>query len=224
MAPPQKTLVLKLCWLGLFLTLLTLITINYAAKITETISSPDKFRVLLISYRRLSILVFIFFQIVVVIIAPIPGELLLFAGGYIFGTLFGTIYSLIGIILGSTIVFFLSKFFGLSLIKALISPKKLAKLQALVTNQKSDLTIFLFYLIPEMPKDILTYIAGLTPINPFKFIIFSTIARSPCVIGSIYIGSNLKQKNYLAVIILLIIVGIILLVFFVLSAQKVKKA
>jgi uncharacterized membrane protein YdjX (TVP38/TMEM64 family) len=223
MEKQQKTILLKLCLLGLFLAFLAIITVNYAARITATISNPAKFRELLLSYRQISILVFIFFQFIVVIIAPIPGELILLAGGYIFGTLFGTIYSLIGILLGSTTVFFISKFFGFSLIKSLISPKKLAKLQALVNNQRSELTLFFFYLIPEMPKDILTYLAGLTPINPFKFIAFSTIARLPCVIGSTFIGSTLKQKNYLAVIILLVITGILSLFVLIMRKKIINK-
>lgn len=223
MEKQKKTILLKLCLLCLFLAFLAIITVNYAAKITDTISNPGKFEELIISYRQISILVFIFFQIIVVIIAPIPGELLLLAGGYIFGTLFGTIYSLIGILVGSTMVFFIAKFFGFSLIKSLISPKKLAKLQALVNNQRSELTLFFFYLIPEMPKDILTYLAGLTPINPFKFILFSTIARLPCVIGSSYIGSNMKQKNYLVVILFLVIVGILSLFILVTRKKIINK-
>jgi uncharacterized membrane protein YdjX (TVP38/TMEM64 family) len=219
----KKTQLFKASLFILFLGCLTWITVYYYSGIITVISNPDKFRQLLISYGSLSILVFICFQISMVILAPLPGELLLIAGGYIYGTLFGAIYSLIGIFLGSIIVFGISKFFGYFIIRSLISPKKFARLHSLVNHQKSDLTIFLLYLIPEMPKDILTYLAGLTPVKPVRFIVFSTIARVPCIIGSSFIGANLQQKNYWPVIILLIAVSILLMAIFLMRAKIVRK-
>ena len=75
--------------------------------------------------------------------------------------------------------------------------------------------MFLLYLIPGVPKDTLTYIAGLTPIHPGKFLLLSTIARFPGILGSCYIGANLQSKNYTVVIIvssiavLLFVIGMI---------------
>jgi len=219
----NQLLFTKLVLLIIFIGFIIWLTISYYNRIVEIISSPDKFRHLLISYHSLSILIFIFFQIIVVILAPLPGELLLIAGGYIYGTILGAIYSLVGILLGSIIVFGISKFFGSAIIEFLIGPRRFNRLCSLVNHQKSDLAIFFLYLIPEIPKDILTYIAGLTPIDPLKFIIFSTIARIPCVIGSSYIGANLQQKNYLPVIILLILVGLLLIVVFLTRKQLAGK-
>lgn len=219
----NQILFIKLALLILFLGFISWIAMSYYNRIVEIISSPDKFRHLLISYHSLSILIFIFFQVIVVILAPLPGELLLIAGGYIYGTILGAIYSLIGILLGSIIVFGISKFFGSALIELLIGPRRFTRLCSLVNHQKSDLAIFFLYLIPEIPKDILTYIAGLTPIDPLKFIIFSTIARVPCIIGSSYIGANLQQKNYLPVMILLVLVGLLLLIVFLTRKRIIDK-
>lgn len=213
---------LKVILLLLFLGCITWLTIHYYTGIMTVASNPDNFRRLLISYGSLSILAFIGFQIIVVILAPLPGGLLLIAGGYIYGTWFGAIYSLIGIVLGSIMVFGISKFFGYFVIQSLISPKKFARLQSLVSHQKSD-AIFFFYLIPEMPKDILTYLAGLTPVKPVRFIIFSAIARVPCIIGSSFIGANLQQANYWPVLILLIAVGILLIVILLMRVKIIRK-
>ncbi len=223
MTTQKRTVLFRIILLIIFLSLLIFITVHYYSRIVATISNPDMFRNLLVSYGPLSILIFICFQIFLVILAPLPSELLLIAGGYIFGTLFGAIYSLIGILTGSIIVFGISKFFGSTLIKLLVSPKRYARLSSLVNNQKSDLAIFFLYLVPEIPKDLLTYTAGLTPVDPLKFIVFSTIARFPCVIGSSYIGANLRQKNYLPVIILLIAAGILLVAGFANRKKIINK-
>jgi uncharacterized membrane protein YdjX (TVP38/TMEM64 family) len=185
--------------------------INYGATLVLIISDPFRFRKFLAAYGSMSAFVFILIQIMAVILAPIPSELLLIAGGYIFGVFLGFVYSLTGILIGSFLVFFIARTFGLGLIQTIIPQKQLDRFSFLTKTRQYETGLFLLYLIPEIPKDILTYIVGLTPVEPFRFIIFSTIARLPCVIGSTYIGANLQQRNYIPVIVILVIGGILLL-------------
>jgi uncharacterized membrane protein YdjX (TVP38/TMEM64 family) len=60
----------------------------------------------------------------------------------------------------------------------------------------------LLFLIPGIPKDTLTYIAGLTPVKPLRFLLISMLGRFPGLWGSAYIGANLQEKDYLPVWIL----------------------
>ncbi len=191
----------------IFLLIIVFLFVNYGSKIISIVSNPDQFRKFLAAYGSMSVLVFILMQIIAVILAPIPSELLLIAGGYVFGAFFGFAYSIIGIFLGSFVVFFISRIFGYGLIKTLIPEKQFNRFAFLAKTRKYELGIFLLYLIPEIPKDILTYIVGLTPVNPLRFIMFSTLARIPCVIGSTYIGANLRQRNYIPIILILMVVG-----------------
>ena len=187
----KKQLFFNLIVVAVLLVLFTFFLLKYSPRIITTISNPIKFKELLVFYGSLSIFVFIFFQIISVILAPIPSELLLIAGGYIYGPIFGVVYSISGIFIGSIIVFFISRVFGFNLIKVIVPSRRFQKFDFLMNSPKSQKTMFFLYLIPEVPKDIITYIAGLTPVNPVKFIIMSTIARLPCVVGSSYIGANL---------------------------------
>ncbi|MEQ8201376.1 MAG: VTT domain-containing protein, partial [Syntrophomonadaceae bacterium] len=61
------------------------------------------------------------------------------------------------------------------------------------------LILFLLFLIPGLPKDVLTYAAGATPIDPLQFLLTATVARVPGILLSAYIGSNLYQQDYTAV-------------------------
>jgi uncharacterized membrane protein YdjX (TVP38/TMEM64 family) len=219
MEKQQKKIFLNLILLILILGLMALIVVLYSGEIIEIISNPGEFRNLLISFGSFSILIFIGIQILAVLLVPVPGEFVIIAGGYIYGTMLGTLYSLIGILSGSIIVFSFSKYFGYSLVRLLVPPKRFAKFNALMNHRKSDLTIFFLYLMPQIPKGILTYIAGLTPITPVKFIAYSTIARIPCIIGASYIGANLREQDFLPVIIILVVTGILLIISFVMRER-----
>jgi uncharacterized membrane protein YdjX (TVP38/TMEM64 family) len=69
------------------------------------------------------------------------------------------------------------------------------------------------FLIPGVPKDALTYLAGLTPIKPIRFLFLTSIARFPGVFSSCYIGSKLQSQHYVTVI----VVSVIAVLLFILG-------
>ena len=79
------------------------------------------------------------------------------------------------------------------------------------------------FLMPGIPKDILIYIAGLTPINPFKFFIIFTVARIPGVFVTAYIGANMQQNNYKNVWIATIVIAILLVIGLVFKNKIMEK-
>ena len=186
----------------LVLGLLVFASIKYAPALTRLMSKPEKFKEFLDSYGTASALVFILLQALQIVIAVIPGEVVQIAGGYAFGTFFGTVYSVTGTVLGTLVVFFATRLLGYSLVKTFVPQKKLEQFDFLMNNPKSEIAIFILFLIPGIPKDALTYIAGLTPVKPLRFVLIATIARFPGLWGSAYIGANLQEKNYTAVWIL----------------------
>jgi len=181
------------------LGLLVFASIKYAPALTRLMSKPEKFKEFLDSYGTASALIFILLQALQIVIAVIPGEVVQIAGGYAFGTFFGTLYSVSGTVLGTLVVFFATRLLGYSLVKMFVPQKKLDRFNFLMNNPKSEIAIFILFLIPGIPKDALTYIAGLTPIKPLRFVLIATVARFPGLWGSAYIGANLEKKNYLMV-------------------------
>ena len=107
-------------------------------------------------------------------------------------------------------VFSQGNYQGFSLVKAMISPAQLEKFRFLVCSPKSEIAIFVLFLIPGIPKDVLVYLSGLTPIRMLRFLVICTVGRLPGVAGSAYIGANLQQKDYHIVYIML---GISLVLF-----------
>ena len=84
-----------------------------------------------------------------------------------------------------------------------MSKEKIEKVEQskIFSNQRRlDLILFVLFLIPGTPKDLLVYIGGLLPIKPMKFLLISTFARFPSIVSSTIAGSNLIAGNWAVVI------------------------
>jgi len=179
-----------------FVSVTTYAGIKLGPRVTELARKPEEFREWLNSFGWKGVLIFIGVQVLQVVIAAIPREVTQLAGGYLYGTFFGTIYSLAGIVLGSVIVFYAARLLGYPLVKLLVSPRQLEKFSFMLNNKKSETAMFILFLIPGIPKDILTYIAGITPVKPLRFFAIITIGRLPALVGSAFIGHNTQLGNY----------------------------
>lgn len=202
-------------FLAIFIGLIAYASIAYAPDITRLISNPEKFRVFILSFGRISALIFMLFQVLQVVIAIIPGELVQVAGGYIFGIFWGTLFSLVGITAGYIIVFSLVRVLGYRVVRQLVSKNDLQKFCKLINSPGSEMTLFLLFFIPGIPKDILVYIAGLTPINSLQFFIIITIARFPAMLGASIIGWNIQHEYYLMAVILSVVSCILFIVGYI---------
>ncbi len=185
-----------------FISVIAYVGIRFGPQITELAKKPEGLARLLNSYGWKGVLVFIGIQILQVVVAAIPGEFVQIAGGYIYGTWLGTLYSLTGIVLGSVLVFFIARFLGYPVVRLFVSSKQMEKYNFMINNKKTDAAMFVLFLIPGIPKDVLTYIAGITPVKPLKFFAIITIGRLPALLASSYIGSSTEKGNYVIVILL----------------------
>jgi uncharacterized membrane protein YdjX (TVP38/TMEM64 family) len=105
-------------------------------------------------YRTYAALIFIEFQELPVMLAPIPGEVTGFAGGTIFCTRWGIVYSTIGLTLGSWIAFTLARIAGKPLVESVASSETIQKYYY-VMKHKGLFLAFLLFTIPGFPKDYL---------------------------------------------------------------------
>ena len=140
---------------------------------------------------------FISFLIILqVIIAVIPSGPFQFIAGAVYGPFFGTIICLISFTIGSIIVFLLTKTYGFKLINIFFKKEDIYKFECLINNTKTKFLFFIIFLIPGSPKDILSYIVGLTNINLFQFLIINILGRIPSTLLTVYSGDKFVEKNY----------------------------
>ena len=139
--------------------------------------------------------VFIGFQILQVIFAPVPGEISGFIGGYLFGTTLGFIYSTIGLTTGSAVNFWIGRVLGYRFVRRMIPKAKLEKFDRFISHQGIFVLLPLF-IFPGFPKDYLCLFLGGT-ILPFKiFILLAGFGRMPGTFLLSLQGEFLFARNY----------------------------
>ena len=162
----------------------------------EFVSEPEKFRAWVDSSGFLSRIVFVGMVIVQLIIAFIPGEPLEIGAGYAFGAFEGTLLCLIGIFLGSIIVFQFVRKFGVKLVEVFFSREKILSLRFLQDSKRLNVLTFIVFFIPGTPKDLLCYFIGLTEMPLSTWILITSVARLPSVVTSTIAGDALGLKQY----------------------------
>lgn len=148
-------------------------------------------------------------QVLQVIVAIIPGEPVELMAGALFGGLGGLILCLAGSALASAAVFVLMRRLGPPLLDRIFRKKRLEEYGFMRDSRKLELVTLVLFLLPATPKDMLTYVAGTTPISMSRFIIISTLARIPSVASSTFIGDSvLSGRWHMAIIIAIITTGL----------------
>ncbi len=146
-----------------------------------------------------------------VVFAPIPGQALDLVNGYLFGPWIGTIYSMVGIVLSSALVMWLSRRFGRPLVERFVDPQTLDKLDR-VTEQRGEMVIFLIFLVPFLPDDALCFLAGLTNIPLPKLVLLAAVGRLPGVFVANWVGATaneLKPVHWILAGVLTVVVGVV---------------
>ena len=188
--------------------------------------SDDSFRDYIRSFGPAGWLVLLGLQFLQVFVALIPGELLETGAGYAFGPVWGTLICYAGVAMASALVFLLTRRFGVKLVEVFISREKINQLSFLRTERKRNTLVFVLFLIPGTPKDLLTYFVGLTDMKLGSFLLISLIARLPSVLSSTAGGHLLGEGNYVGALWLYGITGAVsvagLLIYNAIMRKKQK--
>jgi uncharacterized membrane protein YdjX (TVP38/TMEM64 family) len=204
----------------LIIAAMAVIMAVYGKELLMLLSKPENIKGYIESKGIYGVFIYILFQIVQIVIAVIPGEPIQIAGGYIYGTVLGFIYAEIGIMIGSFIAFFISRKFGIPIIRMLVSEKKLMEYKEKLESKKGIAITFILCLIPGIPKDVIVYASGLTPIRFKLFFIIYFAARMPAMFMASYMGAQLG-KNNIAGFVTIGIVAVAMLVLGYLYKDKI---
>ena len=148
-------------------------------------------------------------QMLQIFIAFIPGEPVEIIAGILYGGIGGLLICLFGCVLASACVFLISRRLGRKFVNRLFGENQLEHFAFLHNIKRLETVIFLLFLIPGTPKDMLTYVVGISPIKMSTFLILSTVARIPSIVTSTYLGENMRKGDWAAAIALLVITGLI---------------
>jgi uncharacterized membrane protein YdjX (TVP38/TMEM64 family) len=134
-------------------------------------------------------LVFILIQAVEVVVAPIPGQVVALASGYLFGSVLGTVYSLTGVLIGSAVAFSLAQRYGRTFVEGILHDDVLSRFDGFVERVGLP-GLLTFVLIPGLPDDVICFLAGLTTWRLRTFLVVICIGRLPAYVLTVFAGGE----------------------------------
>ena len=141
-------------------------------------------------------IIFMLLNTVQVLLAIIPGGPFEVAAGALFGPWLGTLMCDVAMTAGGMITFFFVRKFGMKFIELFVNREEIESVKFLHTNEKSTALLFLFFLFPGTPKDLMCYVVGLTDIKWSSWLIINFVGRFPAILLSALGGSALGEQKY----------------------------
>ncbi len=204
----RRRRIISIVGLLMFLTL----SVAISLPILKFLKKPEMFQEWVAGFGMWGWLVCIGAMAFQIIVAIVPGGAMEIGAGYAFGAVEASILCTIGSIVGCTLVFWFVRSFGVKFVEAFFPIEKIRSLKFLQNGRKRNILVFIIFLIPGMPKDLISYFMGLTDIKLSTWLVISTIARLPAIIVSAMGGHALGTRQYkMALIVFFIILGISIL-------------
>ncbi len=156
-------------------------------------------------------LAYIGFHVVRAWIFFIPGDVPQVAGGYLFGWSWGFVYTMIGLAIGNFTTFMTSRHLGVPFVREVVGQRRFNRFYVVASGAKAQVGFLFLFLIPGFPKNVLSFIAGVSPIKASAFMFISLLARAPGVLGSSIIGSAAADRQFTVVVAVYSVGGVLAL-------------
>lgn len=181
---------------AVYVLLVLVIAWRIGGPLIKFVEEPERFRAWLDTkglWGRVSFVGMVVLQVVADII---PGEPFEIGAGYAFGAVEGTLLCIAGAAIGSVLVFAFVRRFGVRLVEVFFTRDKIRSLLFLRDAPKRRALMWLLFIVPGTPKDLLCYFAGLTDIKWSEWLLMSIVARIPSIITSTLGGDALGLEKY----------------------------
>ena len=150
-----------------------------------TFRDAESFKIFINSFGMTGPILLTLFQCVKAVYAVIPSTLGCIAGPALFGPWIGIVCNYVGICFGSFSAFWLSRKFGITLVRQIFSEKKYQKYLKKMERWHRSYPVFLWIAIflPISPDDFLCYFTGLTEMKFKKFAIIILTSKPFSIIA-----------------------------------------
>lgn len=120
----------------------------------------------------------------------LPGAILTFAGGALFGPLWGTFYNLTGATLGAGLAFLAARYLASGWVQARVGAGTQGGIERLVRGVEAEGWRFVAFtrLVPLFPFNLLNYALGLTRIPFLQYLIATYVFMLPGAVAYTYLG------------------------------------
>ena len=157
-----------------------------------------------------AILVFILMNVLQTMTTVVPDAPFEIAAGAIFGVVRGTLLNAVSVTIGSIFAFTLSRLFGERYVALFFDEDQIHQHNLHHMTVRKTLLVSLIFLIPGMPKDLFTYLLGLSDINPVLFVAIVFFCRIPGIALTVMSGSAIAAREKEKVILIFALMIILL--------------
>ncbi|MCH4035632.1 MAG: TVP38/TMEM64 family protein [Lachnospiraceae bacterium] len=197
--------------LGLVLLLVFLAAIiAVALPLVKLAKDPEALEAYIEAQGFAGIWIFMGLVILQIFSALVPGGPFEIAAGFLYGPIRGALICDIAMMVGSTAVFLLSRKFGRKFVRLYLSDEQIQSVHFLTdTSGRTFVMVFLLFLIPGTPKDVLSYVVGLTSITLPQWLLITGVGRFPAIVLSTLGGDALESGNLVLFVVMLLIIGVL---------------
>ena len=185
----KTAMVLQAC---VVLLLTVVIILNYTAGLNELEDDAEKIKALtdlIVSAGGWAMAVYVFVQILQVVILPLPAVVCYVPGTYIWGPGMATLLASVGVLIGALICYLLGRLFGRRIVEW-IAGKESTDKYADYLGKRGKVLFVMMQILPFFPDDILCLVAGLTKMN-FPFFLVTMVLVRPAIVATYcYLGSG----------------------------------
>ncbi|QSG06856.1 TVP38/TMEM64 family protein [Halapricum desulfuricans] len=167
------------------------------------LTDPDATRSFVAEFGPLAPIAFVLLQAAQVVFAPVPGQVLAVASGWLFGLFWGTVYSVVGATLGSYVVFRVARRYGRPFVERAIDPAALALFDGF-SERRGYLVLAVLFIVPGMPDDVICFVAGTTRLDIKRMTVIVALGRVPGYLLANAIGASLAAQLYAEATVLLL--------------------
>ncbi len=217
----HKTVVSKFI-LTLYLMLLFFATVGFALLRTgfiEIMRDENSLKEYLERSGRWVSFVFILLQFLQVVVLPIPSTVTVAAGAALFGAFRGSLYSLIGIVLGSFVAFLVGRYAGYRVVAWLIGKETLDKWLKKIKG-KDMLLLTAMFLLPVFPDDVLCFVAGISSMSAWYFLVVILISRVLAIFTTSYFVTLIPFNTWWGLLIWGVFIVAVAVLFIVLYKKS----
>lgn len=204
---------IKVLKIAVFIAIIAGIPVTIFLKypdIGHMITDRDAFTAFLAENEGQNALIYILIVVVLTLLGIPIGQVVNFAGVFIFGAPLTFALSIAGSAIGTIAVFNIARYFGKEFVLMIFKEKNVEKFTNMLNSSKAYVVIVLIYLIPGFPKDIFTYAAGLSSLRMLPFTATVVAARSPAMVATMFFAHFFFAGNWVGVGIVVAIVGVAL--------------
>lgn len=159
------------------------------AMIAEVFKDPRAIRDWLVAQGRRAPWFFFLAQVIQVIIAPIPGQAVALAGGFVFGFYHGFLLTMGGLLVGSFCAMLLGRLLGRRVVDVFVSEKLRSRFNNLISHG-GYAAFFMIFLLPGLPDDAVCFMAGLSRLKLWPLLGVCMIGRAPGMAVLALVGAN----------------------------------